>query len=59
MKTIFYASPTRKEYFSPECDILDLKPEGFICSSSTEDISDWGNDDTPFNFDSPSLPFFF
>lgn len=37
MKTIFYASPTRKEYFSPECDILDLKPEGIICTSAPGD----------------------
>ena len=59
MKTIFYASPTRKEYFSPECDILDLKPEGLICSSSQDDgIQDWSPDDV-FNFEHPSLPFFF
>lgn len=58
MKTIFYASPTRKEYFSPECDILNFKPEGLICSSSTDSINDWG-DDGEFNFDSPSLPLFF
>ena len=40
MKTIFYESPTRKEYFSPECDILDLKSEGIICASGDTEPGD-------------------
>ena len=42
MKTIFYAPPTRKEYLSPECDILNLNPEGIICESTGDmGIPDW------------------
>lgn len=55
MKTIFYAPPTRKEYFSPECVILDLKPEGIICASLDGDDLPPGILD---NWDSPA-PFFF
>lgn len=51
MKTIFYALPTRKEYFSPECDILNLKPEGMVCTSSTEDINNWDDDPNQLNFE--------
>ena len=33
MKTIYYAPPTRKEYLSPECEVVNIKTEGIICDS--------------------------
>lgn len=50
MKTIFYDPYARKEYLCPECEILHLKPEGIVCSSSEGGINDWNPDLDPINF---------